>query len=286
MKALILAYHSHNISGDTYATNDHVALQSDLETLATSGIRVASLEEIGLAVHDRRIDGRGEAVVGISFDDGPIFDFADFVHDRFGPQRSFVNIVRQFERRIPGITATSFVIASAEARGCMESSPTCGFPQMRGWLADDWWKSASDSGLLRIENHSWDHVHHAVRHVCLHSEVRDDFRAVNNYALADVQIRRAGETIGARAGRPCRLFAYPYGHTNDYLLHDYLPGRAPEHGIVAAFGASGGMIGPGTSAWDIPRNVCGHHWSSPEDFDRMLRRLSSRPVALIEPSCG
>jgi hypothetical protein len=90
MTVRVLAYHSHNISGNTYATNDHVALASDLETLYQLRARIVSLEEIAYMVRDRTAPD-GELVVGLSFDDGPVFDFEDFVHPIFGPQRAFVN---------------------------------------------------------------------------------------------------------------------------------------------------------------------------------------------------
>ncbi len=28
-----------------------------------------------------------------------------------------------------------------------------------GWMSDDWWAEAVATGLLAVENHSWDHPH-------------------------------------------------------------------------------------------------------------------------------
>src|SRR5688572_29922956 len=128
---LVLAYHSHNISGTDYATNDHVALASDLRSLHAAGAEIVPLEAVaatmraGLPERDRR--------VALTFDDGPLFDYADFEHPRFGPQRGFLNILRDFRQEVgqaaqPGLHATSFVIASPQARRAMELAPDCGYP--------------------------------------------------------------------------------------------------------------------------------------------------------------
>lgn len=270
MKAAVLAYHSHNIASQSYSGNDHVALEQDLKTISRLGLRVVSLEQIARAVSEGLMDGRGELWIGLSFDDGPVFDVRDFVHPTFGPQDSFLSILNRNAARLPGLTATSFVIACAQARACMERAEDCGYPYLRNWLDHDWWPKAARTGLLSIENHSWDHVHHAVDRVLLDCDIRDDFRRVDTYPVADLQVRKAGDYISRQAGTPCRLFAYPYGHSNEYLVREYFPERRQEHGMIAAFGASGGLVGPETCVWDIPRIVCGHHWDSPEGLESML----------------
>jgi hypothetical protein len=100
--------------------------------------------------------------------------------------------------------------------------------------------------------------------------VRDDFTRVDNYTDADREIRAAGAFINARVGGRCELFAFPFGHANDYLVADYLPLRGYEHGMVAAFGTGGRAVSAGDSVWNIPRVVCGEHWHSPEDLAAML----------------
>lgn len=271
MTVRVLAYHSHNISGETYATNDHVALARDLETLHRMGARIVPLERIAGLVRERGVDETRELMVGLSFDDGPVFDVEDFVHERFGPQRSFANILRDFTART-GIeaAATSFVIASPEARRAMEAAPDCGYPNLRDWLGEHWWKSAADSSPVAIGNHSWDHVHHAPSRIALELPRRDDFTLVDHYVAADAEIRRAGDYINARVGGRCRLFAFPFGHVNRFLVEEYLPERTHEHRMVAAFGVGGGSITPETSAWNIPRAVCGDHWRSPEELEVLL----------------
>ena len=40
MKVAVLAYHSQNVNGSTYATNDHIALATDLSLIRQRGIPV------------------------------------------------------------------------------------------------------------------------------------------------------------------------------------------------------------------------------------------------------
>ena len=282
MNALILTYHSHNISGNDYASNDHVALAQDLRVLAGVGARVVPLVRIVDALRTRLEGPNDEVLVGLTFDDGPRFDFADFVHPRIGPQRSFLNIMRDFAREAggqaqPELHATSFVIASPQARGAMERAQDCGHPDIPDWLADDWWGEAAGTGMLAVQNHSWDHVHHAVPKVAITADVRDDFARVDNYIDADREIRRAADFIRSRTGRDCDHFAYPFGHVNRYLLEDYMPCRKSEHGMSAAFGTEGRRIAPSDSVWNIPRAVCGYHWRSPEELRMLIAGETARP---------
>lgn len=271
MTVRVLAYHSHNISGNEYATNDHVALASDLETLHRLGARIVPLEHVAQLVREGRAGEATGRVVGLSFDDGPVFDFEDFEHARFGRQRGFANILRDFSARTGARScATSFVIASPEARAAMERAPDCGYPDLKGWLGENWWKPAAESPFLAIGNHSWDHVHHAPAEIATGAGERDNFALVDDYAAADAEIRRASDYINARVGGRCRVFAFPFGHTNEYLVRRYLPEHAAEHGMVAAFGVAREPITGATSVWNIPRIVCGDHWRSPAELEALV----------------
>lgn len=273
MTVRVLAYHSHNISGNTYATNDHVALASDLETLYRLRARIVPLDQIARTVREGCVDEAGELLVGLSFDDGPVFDVEDFEHPRFGPQRSFLGILRDFAARTGHyVHATSFVIASPEARRAMERAPDCGFPSLPGWLGEHWWKQAADSSTLAIGNHSWDHVHHAPEQIAVDLPMRDDFALVDRHVAAEAEIRRAADYINARVGGSCRLFAFPFGHTNEFLVNSYLPKCRREHGMVAAFSTGAEAVTIGTSVWNIPRAVCGHHWRSPAEMEALFAR--------------
>ena len=275
MKALVLTYHSHNIAGTDYATNDHVAFARDLRLVHERGARIVPLADIAESARGGLAGPRDEVLVGISFDDGPSFDYADFTHPRFGAQRSFLNILRDFRAEIgaaaqPALHATSFVIASPAARAAMERAEDCGYTYLDDWLTDRWWSEAIDTGLIGIGNHSWDHVHHAPESIAISAPVRDDFTRVDNYTDADREIRAAAAYINARVGGRCDLFAFPFGHSNDYLVNEYFPLRGYEHGMVAGFGAAGRAIAPGDSIWDLPRVVCGYHWKSPEELAALL----------------
>jgi hypothetical protein len=273
MKAAVLTYHSHNISGTEYGRNDHVAFAADLEVLHASGARFVSLAAIAAAVTQGSIDDKGPLHVGLSFDDGPVFDYRDFEHPQFGPQRAFAGVMQDFgaaHPEIPAPCATSFVIASPTARQAMERAADCGYTFLSDWLADDWWEQAACGPWIDIGNHSWDHVHHAPDRVALSRDVRDDFAAVTTYPDADAQVRRAASFINAKVGGRCTLFAYPYGHVNDYLAMDYFPHRAAEHGMQAAFGVGTGRASPECSRWNIPRMVCGQHWHHPDELLALL----------------
>lgn len=270
MTVRVLTYHSHNISGNDYATNDHVALGIDLPALHEMGVQFVPLAQIVAMVRSGRLNN-AQPVVGLSFDDGPVFDFADFVHEQFGPQRSFANILRDFTLRTgTAVSATSFVIASPEARRAMEEAPDCGYPRLENWLGEAWWKEATNSAILTIGNHSWDHVHHAPIRIAVDVPERDNFALIRDYISADTEIRKAADYISARTGQRCTLFAYPFGHVNDFLVYEYFPERASEHGMIAAFSVGDESITSDTSVWNIPRLVCGHHWKTPGELARLV----------------
>lgn len=268
----VLCYHSHNISGADYSTNDHVAFREDLETLTRLGLRIVPLTEIVA----RMKEGRGGAeLVGLSFDDGPVFDYEDFSHPAYGPQRSFFNIMRDFIARHggdaqPGMHATSFVIASPGARGAMERADECGYTYLEDWLNDRWWRDAAASGILDVGNHSWDHVHGAPQSVVVTSGKRGDFTVVDNDRDAASEIEAANEYIEGMTEKRCTLFAYPFGHVNGYLTKQYFPQHGHRFGLEAAFGTGGRRILRSDSVWDIPRAVCGHHWRSSDQLVALL----------------
>jgi Polysaccharide deacetylase len=269
MKALVLTYHSHNIDGNEYAGNDHVAFAEDLEVIRRARAEVAPLAEIAARIASQ--DSSNTPWVGLSLDDGPVFDMRDFVHPRFGPQRGFLKVMRDFRARhgkdvLRKLHATSFVIASPEARKCMQAEVP-EYPDR--WLADDWWSEAIDSGFIDIGNHSWDHVHHSVPETVIAGAGRDNFALVDTFDGAEKEIRAASEFIDAKAGTTPQFFAFPFGHVNDYLVHDYLPRHGPSIGLKAAFG-TGGVVRGGESMWCIPRLVWGYDWRSPMELERLL----------------
>ena len=281
MKAVVLTYHSHRIQGPDYARNDHIAFAADLQAIDRSGARMVSLATLVDAVASHQSGQAGaedDAMqVALTFDDGPVWDYADFDHPAFGPQRGFANAMRDFLARDTGrrkhdVCATSFVIASPEARRAMESTFDAEYTfLMPGAMDDGWWREAATSGLIAIGNHSWDHLHPALASVAHSRQVRGDFTQVATAADADAQIRAAAGYIDARTGgRAAPFFAYPYGHCNDFLAADYLPHAGRAMGLRAAFTTAAQVIDGSQDVWKLPRFTCGHHWRSPNALADLL----------------
>ena len=70
-----------------------------------------------------------------------------------------------------------------------------------------------------------------------------------------------------------RLFAYPYGEFNDFLVRTFLPElaqREPASAPLAAFTTQAGYLEAGADRWRLPRFVCGDHWKSPEGLRAIL----------------
>ncbi len=282
MKGIVLSYHSHNVFGGGYENNDHVAFSRDLELITAAGGEIISLMSLVAKLRRYQAGERSEndekIFVALTFDDGPVFDYKDFTHPVYGYQRSFYNEMMKFRAEHdnnvqPGLSATSFVIASPAARQAMARSPECGYTFLDDdWLGDNWWESASKTGMISIGNHSLDHVHPVVPSVALSSEIRGSFHEVATYADANAQIRDASDLISKKInGLSVPLFAFPYGHYNDYLIKEYLPNHINEHGVVAAFSADGRYISGQDSLWCLPRFICGLHWKSPEDLIGILK---------------
>ncbi|HEX8740561.1 MAG TPA: hypothetical protein VF925_10505 [Casimicrobiaceae bacterium] len=273
-RRIVLAWHSHNIGGNDYRSNDHVALAADLETLAASGVRIVPLEHIAAAQRDRHWPLDGSVEVAISFDDGPRFDVADFEHREWGAQKAFARLLHDaaplFGAAPGAIRATSFVIASPDARAEMERAPECGLSDLDGWLGDDWWAHAAALGIA-IGNHSWDHLHAALRHVAQRDGIRGDFTAIADYGDADRQVRRASEFILGRLQTAAELpFAHPYGHVAPYLRDVYFPRHRALHRCYAAFSTAGRAIDPDDSIWALPRFVCGWHWHDADGLRALI----------------
>ncbi len=266
----ILTYHGRNVFGADYARNDHVALRSDLETITARGWRIAPLTE----VVDTFLAGNVmRDTLCLTFDDGTDYDVRALDDPEHGPQPGLLNVMADFQRAHPGaqpgLRATAFVIASPDARHAMDVMCVHG----RGWMSEAWWKDAVAGGLIDIGNHSWDHNHEAVPVVAQRNQEKGNFFCIDTEADADAQIRRAHAYIAARA--PCAanaLFCYPYGHVSAYLRDTYLPVQAASGApfVRAAFGTDAGYLSAESDRWNLPRFVCGWHWTSPEALGAIL----------------
>ena len=272
MRVPVLTYHAVNIAGNAYANNDHVAFAADLHLIDRLGLRVVPLQwvvEQRLGLVERDLD----RCVALSCDDGSDFDYRDLDYPTHGPQRSLFNLLGDFtaERGSdaqPHLHLTSFVIASPDAREHIDHGALFG----RGWMSEDWWPLVERSGLMAIENHSWDHNHATLPSPGVDGMPRGSFMDVNTQARADVEIGDAARYLNARlAPRRTQLFCYPFSHVPTYLHDDYLPRRGAELGVLAAFGDGAQPVTMGSDRWNLPRYICGWHWKSPEALERILR---------------
>ena len=278
MRIPVLLYHSMNISGNDYPSNDHVALHSDLRYVTARGYRILPLHQIVAAWLESPQRLEGERIVALTCDDGPDFDFRDLEHPTAGSQRSFLNILRDFRAEFPsaqpGLFMTSFVIAAPVARTILDRACMVG----KGWMNDDWWTAAVDSGLMGIANHSWDHNHEALRDGKFPDLRRGTFASIDTRVLADHQIAKAGDLLRRLAPNPdASLFAYPFGRANRFLRRTYFPAHAERLGIVAAFTDAAQPLTPRADRWAMPRFTCGRDWRSEEGLKVILDDCQRRP---------
>jgi len=280
-RTIILTYHAHHVVGSRYAENDHVALAQDLPMIKYLGGTFVPLADIVAQLEQARSGGDGRVrnrlQVAITFDDGPVYEVSPFEHPTTGRQPGFLNIMRDFVRRLPAdqrmrFRATSFVIASPSARRHMEASFDARYTYLgAGSMTDDWWLRAIDTGLIEIANHSWDHLHPALPEVQHSEQAKGDFSRVMCEEDADRQIAAAARLIADKTNNRAQpYFAYPFGHYNSFLTDDYFP-RSRRHGMSAAFTVDAKPVDVDQNIWCIPRYVCGHHWREPEELARILR---------------
>ena len=277
MRVPVLTYHAVNISGNAYADNDHVAFAEDLGTIDRIGLRVVPLQwvvEQRLGLAQRDLDG----CVALSCDDGSDFDFRDLEFKQHGLQRSFFNILRDFiaehgATAQPDLHLTSFVIASPEARAHIDRGALVG----RGWMSEDWWREAEASGLMAIENHSWDHNHPSIPSPGAAGMPRGSFLDVDNAVRAEAELAAAARYLGERlAPRRPGLFCYPFSQVPAYLHDDYLPRRGGDLGLLAAFGDGAEPVTMTSDVWNLPRYICGWHWREPDRLRDLLESAVGR----------
>ncbi|HUQ29095.1 MAG TPA: polysaccharide deacetylase family protein [Usitatibacter sp.] len=277
MRIPILTYHAGMITGTAYADNGIRALAADLRHVTDRGFTIWPLHRIIATWLEDAGALEGRRLIAFTCDDGTDFDFHDLTHPTAGPQRSVLNVLKDFRaerpRDQPNLNVTSFVVVSPHARAELDKSCLVG----RGWWNDDWWAAAAESGLLDIANHSWDHHHDALRTPNDSGVKRGTFRTIATQGLADHEIRQASAYLWAKApNRGAELFAYPYGETNPYLLSDYFPRNAAELRIIAAVTGRAGYLSEVTDRWSVPRFILGHHWKSPQELDAILDEAGER----------
>ena len=269
-RGFILTFHSHNVAGDAYATNDHVALDETLTLLERLRVPVLRLLDVVQGLRAGNLGALPSRFACITFDDGSEYDWRDLAFPGHGAQRSMFSILRSHSRSLMGLAwlrrahATSFVIASPRARQEIAAS-ALGDPAL---MTDAWWAKAQQSGLMDIGTHGWNHVHPAVSEMSSRPELVEHFERIQSTADAEQQVAKAFEAIHARAGGDAgRLFAYPYGQVSDFLADEYFPAQRQ---IVGAFGAVPRPLAKDSDPWRLPRYVCGPDWKSNEDLRALL----------------
>jgi peptidoglycan/xylan/chitin deacetylase (PgdA/CDA1 family) len=264
MRAYVLTYHSGNIGGNDYASNNLVALAEDLIQLRALAIPVVPLRDVVAALLAREDARLPERVAALTLDDGLDFDFDDLEHPLHGPQTSVRTVLERHQRELgERVHATSFVIASPDARRRIAEREMLGHQ----WIGEHWWAPAVASGRFDIGNHGWDHVSPSAA-----PPGAGSFRSVVDYDAADRQVRVAREYIAAKAPNPgVGLFAYPYGDPSDYAADVYFPRYGDAHGTIAAFTGRPGPIHAAGDRWRLPRYTCGMDWRSTEDLVRLVR---------------
>jgi peptidoglycan/xylan/chitin deacetylase (PgdA/CDA1 family) len=261
----ILTYHSQNIGVPTPEHNDHECLRADLVALHRAGWRVLPLDRAVRALETAGDVELPERCVCLTFDDGCDMDYRDINFPGAGPQRGFLGILQDFVANHgadaqPELHATCFVIANPDARRTIDRGSLYG----RGWISEDWWRPAQESGLLAIENHGWDHFHPDVRA----SETVEP--ELDSLEECERQVVQAADYIAGRTGRRPRYFAYPFGEVRPFLRDRFLRADAPQHGCAAAFGTRSAPLTADCDRWDLPRHVCGRDWRAPEELLGLL----------------
>ena len=261
---LILTYHSLNASGWCYHDNDHIALWNDLCLLAHLNYTVLPLQTFVDAIHGHCISSLPPDSVALTCDDGPDHDYLDFYHPQAGLLPSFKSIVEQARRSGQSASMTSFVIANPHAREQLDKACIAG----RNQWNDSWWKEATQDDSWSIACHSWDHNHPSVVPRITPNVEPGKFCNIDTPQMADLQIKEAMELIQATTnGEAKQWLAFPYGESNDFLREVYLPSCGC---VSAAFTTEGAYLDDETHQFEIPRFVCGEHWSSPAGLVKLL----------------
>jgi peptidoglycan/xylan/chitin deacetylase (PgdA/CDA1 family) len=261
MPRLILNYHATRLETWTRSGADLLALAADLAELADVGIPVLPLA--ALLAPDCR-DG-----VAITFDDGTRMDGESIVHPVFGRLPSMLSVLAAARARLPQLRVSSFVIASPQARADLNAGLIGSYgPSL---MDQGWWLAATQSGLMDLENHSWDHNHPMVQRSVQRDNRRGNFFDIETDAEAEAEIVAASDYIEAVVGRRPRYFAYPFGDVGDYLRRHWLPGNAARVGLVAAFGTEARALAGDDDRWALPRFVSGRDWRDAGSLAALLR---------------
>jgi len=143
-----------------------------------------------------------------------------------------------------------------------------------GWMSDTWWAPAQRSGLMSIDNHSWDHNHPEANVVCQKEQIKGSFEVIDTYTECRSEVEQAAEYISRKIAPAWpELFAYPWGQSSAYIREVYFPRFQTQRRPIAAFVANGGYVTKQSPRWNLPRFVCGSQqvgWETPAGLLRLL----------------
>lgn len=262
MARLVLTYHATRLEDWSRSGADLLGLRADLALLAREGVPVLPLADL-LAPGCTR-------GVAITFDDGTRMDGESITHPRLGVLPSMLSVLVEARAAHPRLCVSSFVIASAQARADLEAGLVDDYgPAL---MHDGWWRAAAHSGLMELENHSWDHNHPLVARTAQRDNRRGSFLDIETEAEAEAEISAASAEIERVVGRRPRWFAYPFGDVSDFLRRDWLPRRGPQIGLMAAFTTEPRALSPDDDRWALPRFVSGRDWRDDDGLLDLLRR--------------
>jgi len=262
MNIPVLTYHSTNILGNEYHNNDHIAFGRDLTLIQSMDLKILPAYQLVQWLLGKLILDPNKRYVTLTFDDGCELDYIDWKHPKFGNQNSFYTLMKDYSNFIH---ATSFVIASPNDRKILEQTCLEGHPI---W-GDAWWQHAENSGIFAIENHSWDHLHETLDNVKQQNNEKGDFKKINTLEDASHQILWSANYIDSKIeNKSSKLFAYPYGHFNKFLVEDFFPLNQDK--IQACFTCEPQYSNRQSNIWKIPRFVCGENWKSIKELEYIL----------------
>lgn len=268
----VLTYHALHAPGNDYSTNDHISLEQDLALIRAERFTIVPL----LTVVEYLLNGSNDWLsegryVALSFDDGTDHDYFDFSYPGITTLKSFYTLLLEHKSAVDSnqkhlVNATSFVIASPEARIMLDHTCIAGRKQWQ----DTWWQDAHASSVLNIANHSWDHCHPNLEVIAQQDQRKGSFLGIETFDDAKRQILDAEHFIRSKLTAPTGgLFAYPYGEWNDFLVQEFFPSNIAA--FSAAFSTAGDYVTKDTNRWCIPRFVCGEHWQTSEQLVQILR---------------
>lgn len=265
---LVLTYHATRLQRLTREGCDLLSLHADLDWLADQGIAVLPLDDL---LADPSIEG-----VAITLDDGTRIDGWPHLHPAMGLLPSMLQILQHAKRRLPRLCVSNFVIASPQARDVLATHLVAELGQ--SLMDADWWSTAQASGLMQLENHSWDHNHPLLPYSVQRENKRGNFLVIDSAEDAEAEIAVASDVIGHALGRRPRYFAYPFGDVSPYLRDIWLPDRGPAIGLHAAFSTEPRAIRRDDDRWALPRFVCGRDWCTDAQLAAIIdqaRRLGA-----------